>query len=215
MRIDVPRAIVMYLLWLGLISGALIIAMADALPIKLGHIRPENAFTLLIEAELFFVVIIWPFFVPRLLKPVTIDLAKTTESHLLVLQVLVLFVVALPVALLTTSLADVGAGEFLRGHLLVVVTASFVAAMHELADRRKVAFMPWYLLGAFTVAGLAPFADALRGGEPGLLSALSPFVAAARIEGAWTFGIAAVLGTLTLATMVLSAVGRRPASATA
>ncbi len=215
MKVDVPRAIVMYLLWLGLISGVLIVAMADALPVKLGFIRPENVFTLLIEAELFFVLVIWPFFVPRLLKPVTIDLAKGTETHLLVLQVLVLFVVALPVALLSTSLADVGAGEFLRGHLLVAVTASFVATLHDLAERRTIAFAPWYFLAMFAIAGFAPFADALRSGSPGVLSAISPFVAATQLDGSAPLVMSGVFGVFTVATMIVSPFALRRASAPA
>lgn len=217
MRIDVPRAIVMYLLWLGLISGSLIVAMSDALPVKVGFLHPDNVFTLLIEAELFFVLVIWPFFVPKLLKPVTIDTAKTNESHLLVLQVLVLFIVGLPVALLCTSLSDVGAVPFLAGHLLVAAAASFVAALHDLAIERKFAFAPVYFAVAFAIAGLAPFVDFLRWGReggsgmPGLLTWVSPFWTASRLEGSAPIVMAAVLGAVAVSAMVAAPFARKRA----
>ena len=205
MRIDVPRAIVMYLLWLGLTAGALLVAMADGLPVKLGFIRPDSVFTLLIEAELFFVLFIWPFFVPRLHKPVTIDASRLgTGAHLLVLQVIVLFVVALPVALLCTNLADIGTGEFLRGHLLVAVLATFVATLHDAATERGATLAPWYFLAAFIVAGGAPFADYLRwsrGGTPGLLSHVSPFWTGARLDGAAPLIMTAVFAAATIGLM--------------
>jgi hypothetical protein len=196
MRVDVPRAVVLYLLWLGFISGALIVGMSDLSPLPLGVIDPTNVFTLLIEAELFFVLVIWPFFVPRLLKPkVELSAARLgAEGHLLVLQVGVLFVVALPVGLLCQNLASVSPGGFLAGHLLVVVMASFVASLFAIAEERRVSVAPWYLLGMFACAGGFPFAHFLTGGRLGWLASASPFWAAAG------------LGTGAAAPMVLSAV---------
>jgi hypothetical protein len=192
MRIDVPRAAVLYLLWIGFISGALLVGMADLLPVSLGSIDPSRVFTLLIEAELFFVLVIWPFFVPRLLKrDLTVDTAKLAsvggESPMLVLQVAVLFVVALPVALLSSTISSVSPGAFLRGHLLVAVMASFVAALLNATKGRNAGAVSGYFLGLFLLAAGGPFVHFLatehfQAGSLRFLASMSPFWAAVHLE---------------------------------
>lgn len=214
MRIDVPRAVVMYLLWLGIISGALLVGLTDALPVSLGIVSPETAFTLLIQAELFFVLVIWPFFVPRLLLPkVTIDTSKLRgiggEAHVLMAQIGVLIVVALPVALLCSSMADSSPSALAIGHLLVAVAAAFVAALFDVASQRGWRIAPWYAAGLMGVSGLLPLVNHLaeaHGGVAGLrwTAALSPFWAAANLDPAGALsavpmGMTAVFAVATVA----------------
>lgn len=97
-RLNVPRALTLYLAWMGLTCGALLAGIGGLLPFGLGAVGPDAAFIALVEAELFFVVVVWPFFMPRLILPQAAAAVKTAgpgaESHLLILQVVVLLVVA-------------------------------------------------------------------------------------------------------------------------
>ncbi|MBI2931970.1 MAG: hypothetical protein HYY16_09985 [Planctomycetes bacterium] len=188
MTIHIPRAIVLYLLWLGFISAALLCATGNVLPFGLGFISPEDAFTCLIEAELFFVLVIWPFFIPGLLvRKVSIPSGVSGHAHLLVLQVCVLFVVALPVAFLCQNLADVGARVFFSGHLLVATAACFVAALFGVGAERKNRVAPWYFLGFFVASAFVPFvhyvAVEFAGQSLRFLAAVSPFWGAAELDG--------------------------------
>jgi hypothetical protein len=216
MRVNVPRAIGLYLVWLSFISGVLLLAMGDVLPLRLGFITPENAFTCLIEAELFFVLVIWPFFIPRLLVPrapgvapapaspgVVVPTGVSGEGHLLVLQVCVLFVVAMPIAFLCQNLGNVGAREFFTGHLLVATAASFVAALFSLGAERQARLGPWYILGFFVASALLPFLHFLAGAFAGrslrFLSALSPFWGASLLDEATPLVSAGLFGGAALA----------------
>jgi len=214
MKVNVPRAIGLYLVWLSCISGVLLLAMGDVLPLRLGFITPENAFTCLIEAELFFVLVIWPFFIPRLLVPrasgaapapagVVVPAGVSGEGHLLVLQVCVLFVVAMPIAFLCQNLGNVGAREFFTGHLLVATAASFVAALFSLGAERQARLAPWYVLGFFVASALLPFLHFLAGAFAGqslrFLSALSPFWGASLLNEATPLVSAGLFGAAALA----------------
>ncbi len=199
MRISVPRAIGLYVVWLSFISVVLLAALGNVLPFQAAFVTPENVFTCLIEAELFFVLVIWPFFVPRLLVPkVELPTGVGGEAHLLVLQVCVLFVVAMPIAFLCQNLAQVGAREFFNGHLLVATAACFVAALFGAARERQTRMAPWYFLGFFVLSAMLPFAHYLAvefaGGSLRFLSAVSPFWGAAQLDGAMPLVSAGIFG---------------------
>ncbi len=207
MRVNVPRAIGLYLVWLSFISGALLLALGDVLPFHLAFITPENAFTCLIEAELFFVLVLWPFFIPRLLLP-RIEMPKIPtgvggEGHLLVLQICVLFVVAMPAGFLCQNLANVGPREFAMGHLLVATAACFVAALWWVGSERGVRPAPWYFLGFFVASALLPFAHYLAlefaGASLGFLSAVSPFWAAGELEQSTPMVASTIFGVVAVA----------------
>jgi hypothetical protein len=187
MRIHVPRTIGLFLLWLGFISAALLAATADLLPFGLGAMGPESAFTCLIQAELFFVLAIWPFFIPRVVVPrMEVPAGISAEGPLLVLQVCAMFVVAMPLALLCQMLGSVGARAFFVGHLLVATAGAFVAALFGTGPERPARVAPWYFLAFFAASGLVPFAHylSLEYSGPSLraLSAVSPFWSAADLD---------------------------------
>jgi hypothetical protein len=218
MRVNVPRAIGLYLVWLSFISGVLLLALGDVVPMRLAFITPESAFTCLIEAELFFVLVIWPFFIPKLLVPrapmPSIPTGVGGEGHLLALQICVLFVVAMPVGFLCQNLANVSAREFAIGHLLVATAAGFVAALWWAGSERGVRMAPWYFLGFFVASAMLPFVHYLAiehaGASLGFLSAVSPFWAAAEL-GSGTPIVASVLfGTVALALFMAAPFLRRP-----
>src|SRR5262245_52422066 len=101
---------------MGLTCGTLLAGIGGLLPFGLGAIGPDAAFLGLIEAELFFVMVVWPFFMPRLILPEAAAAARKIgpggESHLLILQVVVMLVVALPLALVGRALSHIEAGVF-------------------------------------------------------------------------------------------------------
>ncbi|HTF55952.1 MAG TPA: hypothetical protein VK661_01675 [Planctomycetota bacterium] len=211
MQLNVPRALALYLAWTGLTCGALLVAIGGMLPFGLSSMGPDGIFLCLMEVELFFVTVLWPFFMPRLLRPAVEGAIKTAgpgaESHLLILQVGVLLVVALPLALVTQDLSQITVGQFFRGHLLVGAIACFVTALvGQLGWART---RPWYFLAFFTFSALFPFLGFLSGEVGGgsrleFLAVLSPFWAAAQLQpGAsisWAPGAqAAVFGLLAVA----------------
>lgn len=222
MRLNVPGTLALYLAWMGLTCGTLLVGIGGMLPFGLGSIGPDAAFLGLIEAELFFVTVVWPFFMPRLLLPEAAAAVRTAgpggEPHLLILQIGVMLVVALPLALVSRNLSQIGAGEFLRAQLLVGAIACFVTALLDRPASRRIRH--WYFLGFFAVSALFPFLGFLageqgRGTGLNFLAAVSPFWAAAQFRSdaalSWAPGAQAVIfGVLAL---VLLAAGpfRRPA----
>jgi len=224
MRLNVPRALALYLAWMGLTCGTLLAGIGGMLPFGLGAIGPEAAFLGLIEAELFFVTVVWPFFMPRLLLPEAAAAVRTAgpggEPHLLILQIGVMFVVALPLALVSQNLSQIEAGEFFRAQVLVGAIACFVTV---LLDRPAAArIRSWYFLGFFTVSALFPFLGFLsgeveRGQGLGFLAAVSPFWAASQFRSeaalSWAPGVqAAIFGVLAMALLVAGPF-RRPSPA--
>lgn len=217
MRIHLPRALGLYLAWLSLVSGALLVALGSVLPFGIGRIDPRGAFACLIEAELFFVLVVWPFFIPRLFVPRgPVPLGPGVEGHLLVLQVGILFLVALPLAFLTRNLADLGAREFFVGHALVASVACFVAGLFTLAGIRVQRVAPWYLAGLFAASAALPFLHflSLEYGGPALgwLAVLSPFWGAARLEEVAPLVSSAIFALAAVALFLAAPYVRSPAA---
>jgi len=209
MRLNVPRAVALCLAWVGLICGVLVVSIQGILPFRLGAVGPDAVFLALVEAEIFFVTVVWPFFMPRMLIPKAgIEAVRTAgpggEPHLMILQVGVLLVVALPLALVSQNLSEISAGQFFRGHLQVAALAVFVTVLLDVLGGART--RPWYFLGFFTVSALFPFLEFLAsesGGSPklGFLAAFSPFWGAAQLQAGaplgWAPGVqAAIFGVL-------------------
>jgi hypothetical protein len=209
MRLNVPRAVALYLAWVGLTCGVLVAAIQGVLPFRLGAVGPDAVFLALVEAEIFFVTVVWPFFMPRLILPKAgVEAVRTAgpgaEPHLMILQVGVLLVVALPLALVSQNLSEISVGQFFQGHLQVAALACFVTVLLAVLGEARV--RPWYFLGFFTVSALFPFLEFLSaetGGSPrlGFLAAVSPFWGAAQLQSGaplgWAPGVqAAIFGVL-------------------
>lgn len=181
-RAPLQRTVVLYLAWLAAIGGALIVMLGDLLPIPLTFVRPETLFTCFLECQVFFVVMVWPLFLPPLIR----EGAAATN---LMAQIAVLLVFSLPLALLTADISDASPRTFIAGQLLIAVLAGFVAGLYTLAGSRGWRVGPWYTLGAFVVSAGLPFLGFLShevarsesGPGPDLtfLAAVSPFWGAA------------------------------------
>lgn len=215
-RLNVPRALALYLAWMGITCGTLLAGIGGLLPFGLGAVGPEAAFVGLIEAELFFVTVLWPFFIPRLILPEAKAAAQTAgpggESHFLMLQVGVLLAVALPLALVSRNLSQIDGGAFFRSQLLVAAVGCFVTVLLNRPAAARI--RTWYFLGFFVVAALFPFLAFLSGemtrGGLDFLAGASPFWAGAQFRSeaplSWAPGAqAAIYGGL--AVLILS-IGR-------
>src|SRR5690349_5032468 len=187
-RFNVPGVLSLYLAWMGLTCAALLAGIGGMLPFGIGSLGPDAAFLGLIEAELFFVTVVWPFFMPRLILPQAATVTKIvgpgSEPHLLILQIGVMLGVAMPLALVSRNLSQIGTGEFFLAQLLVGVIACFVTALLDLPGMGRIRH--WYFLGFFMCSALCPFVGFL-GREMGIdwvgnLSVLSPFWAAAQFR---------------------------------
>lgn len=180
---DLRKAVPLLLAWLGTTSGALLLPLSDALPFRLGFVRPDNLFTVFVEMELLFVVLLWPLFLPAL---------RPRES---LPRLAALLALGFPPLLVAANLSDAGAGTVLRAQSLVASLAAFAAGLFGLLGERA---GPGYYLVAFLLSAAAPFVAFLSRefGGPDLsgLAVLSPFWGAARpsFAPALLFGVAAL-----------------------
>ncbi|HEU4335231.1 MAG TPA: hypothetical protein VFT32_12110 [Candidatus Eisenbacteria bacterium] len=215
-RFNVPGVLSLYLAWMGLTCAALLAGIGGMLPFGIGSLGPDAAFLGLIEAELFFVTVVWPFFMPKLILPQAAAATKIVgpggEPHLLILQVGVMLGVAMPLALVSRNLSQIGTGEFFKAQLLVGAIACFVTALLDRPEARRV--RTWYFLGFFALSALAPFVAFLAGemgagGGAGFLAAVSPFWAAAqfRSEAALSWAPGAQAAIFGVAALVLLSMG--------
>ncbi|MBV8879505.1 MAG: hypothetical protein JO332_06065, partial [Planctomycetaceae bacterium] len=71
MRVSLPplqRSTGLYLAWIGGLCGAVILLLGNVFPVPLPFATPAAFFVSLVELELFFVLLVWPLFVPSLRK---------------------------------------------------------------------------------------------------------------------------------------------------
>ncbi|MBI2900741.1 MAG: hypothetical protein HYY17_11205 [Planctomycetes bacterium] len=233
-RVNLQRTIVVYLAWLGFIGTGLVLVLSDIAPVLSAYVRPENLYNFLLYSELFFVLALWPLFIPRILSedreapPVTAESGQALDAargpadraagggapqsgaapcqgqvHILMLQVVLLFVFVLPLAFICQNISNLGLWTFFKGQLQVAVLACFVAALFSLAADRKWRAAPAYYLGFFLSCAGLPFLYYLvlefTGAPLGFLGIFSPFWAASRLDAEPTaliqcaiFGAAAV-----------------------
>jgi hypothetical protein len=181
-RVDPSRAIVVHLSWLGALVGALVAMMAEVSPVRLSFIRPETLFVAFTEVQVFFAALVWPLFLPWLLRD--------AGMRGILLEIGLLVVFALPLALLCADVSNAGAGAVIRAQLLVAALASLAAGLRKSAR--------WYILAILALSAAPPFLQfvvRVLGHGPDLSWAAwaSPFWAAARIDEAWSLAAAALL----------------------
>ncbi|MHC4606590.1 MAG: hypothetical protein ACYTAF_06600 [Planctomycetota bacterium] len=181
-REQVRKSALLYLYWMGSLGAVLVVVAADLLPFRLAFVSPENLFVCLIEAEIFFVLAVWPLFIPSILRLQENGPKERTHAPILFLHILLMLLFALPLALICTSVSDAGAGLFFRGHLLVAVLAFFVAALFDLAHTLRLRIAVWYYMVFFLASAALPFLYFVirehGASGPEFLSFFSPFWAA-------------------------------------
>ena len=192
-RGPLQKAILLYLTWLGVIGGALIVMLGDLLPLSLSFVRADSLFTCFLQSQIFFVVFLWPLFLPVLIR------GSESGTGLLV-QVVVLMVFALPLSLLCANISDVSWGRLISGHALVVALAVFVGGLFILAGARGWRTGPWYYLGAFILSAGLPYLGFLSHQvievDLSYFAAISPFWGALDVGGGRTLAQSIVFGVL-------------------
>lgn len=184
----------LYLTWIGLLCAAVVLLLADVLPFPVTFATPRNFFLCLVQVEVFFALLIWPFFVPSLGR-------QGAQGLQFVAYIAVLLVVALPLLLIAANVSSVPAAGLIRAQALVaglgLLAAGFAARLRNA--------VPGYIAGVFALSAIPPFElflnHQLGAKAPGAIAWFSPFWAASA-DGApaWVLGGAAgVAGIVLLA----------------
>jgi hypothetical protein len=187
----IHQSTALYLSWIGTLCGAFVLLLADLLPFPLPFATPASFFTAVVQVEIFFVLLVWPLFVPSLLRG-----GCAAPTLLLYIAMLLLF--SLPLAMIGANVSSVDAGGLMRSRAHIAALAALAAGVAA----RLPSAMPWYLLGVFWISAAHPFWSYLQhqvgAKAPGISVYLSPFWGAAVAESgpAWVqiglFGAAGV-----------------------
>jgi hypothetical protein len=193
----------LYLAWIGGLCGAVLLLIGNLLPFPLPFATPDAFFGCIVELEICFVLLVWPLFVPGLLK-------QGIPAPMLMAYVGALLLFALPLVLIAANVAAVDAGSVARSQVLVAALAALGAGV---AARFRAA-LPWYLMGVFWLSAAHPF-WAFLGREMGASAPrgavyLSPFWGAVAAESTPAWVQAAVSG---IGGAVLLALTRRKETA--
>ena len=182
----------LYLSWIGALCGAFVLLLADLLPFPLPFATPAAFFLSVVEVEIFFVLLVWPLFVPSLLRG-----GCAAPALLLYVGVLLLF--SLPLAMIGANVSSVEASGLVRSRAHLAALAALGAGVAA----RLPSALPWYLLGAFWVSAAHPFwfflQHQLGAKAPAVSIYLSPFWGAAAHESApvWVqtclYGVAGIV----------------------
>jgi hypothetical protein len=193
----------LYIAWIGGLCGAIVLMLADVLPIRLSFATPENFFSCMVELEIFFILLLWPLFVPSILR-------EGVPPPALLAYVGLLLLFALPLLMIAANVASVGAAGLVRSQLLVAALAALGAGVAA----RLPSALPWYLLAVFWLSAAHPFwsflGDQLGAKAPAVSVYLSPFWGAVVGHGAAAWVQTGLYGAAGLA---LLAVNPRKAAA--
>lgn len=198
------RSTALYLSWIGGLCAGIVLLLADLLPFPLPFATPANFFGAIVELEIFFVLLVWPLFVPTLLR--TGCAAPTLLAYV---GALLLF--SLPLAMIGANVSSVDGSALIRSRALVAALAALGAGMAA----RLPSALPWYLLGVFWISAAHPFWFFLQhqmGAQaPAISVYLSPFWGAAAAESAPAWVQTGLYGLTGLVLLTLA--GKRKAAA--
>jgi hypothetical protein len=192
---NLNRPIVVYLIWLGLTGLTILLFLAQ--PKFLKFASPEYIYHCLLCAELIFILIIWPMFLDKVLG-VKISIQNNAVSSaakeslkkltMVFMQVVMLFVLAFPLAIICYGVSNGGLFILLKIHIVTFVMALFVVSVFYLNSTIKLGLTPWYYLFMFLVSAGLPFLYYIGleylGKDLIGLSIISPFWAVLYIEDA-------------------------------
>lgn len=166
------------LTWMLFLSAALLVLLSEAVPLEMPALRPEGALTLFVQAEAFFLLLLWPLF-----------LARPDASASVMWQLAVVLVLSLPLSFVAAGVAGAGPAAWVESRILVASVALVPAGFF---------LSPWAAKGAaaYFAAVLAlslglPYAGFL-GAPDSLAAAGSAFRAASLVlEPGWAAGVGA------------------------
>jgi hypothetical protein len=200
----IHQSAALYLSWIGGLCGGYFVLLGGLLPFPLPFATPANFFASIVELEIFFVLLVWPLFVPSLLR-------AGCAPPALLLYVAVLLLFSLPLAMIGANVSSVEAAGLVRSRALVAALAALGAGVAA----RLPSALPWYLLGVFWLSAAHPFwfflQHQLGARAPAISVYLSPFWGAAADETAPAWVQAGFFGAAGLILLVLA--GKRKADA--
>jgi hypothetical protein len=192
------KSAALHLAWIGGLCGTIILMLADLLPYRLPFATPDKFFAAVLSLEIFFVLLVWPLFVPSLL-------GEGMPTPMILVEVAVLLLFGLPLVLIAANVTGVDAGSVLRGQALVAALAALGAGVA--ARLRPV--LPWYFLAVFWLSAAHPFwaflGDQMGAASPRMSVYLSPFWGAVADTPGPAWVQAAVYGLGGLALLALPA----------
>lgn len=193
----------LYLAWIGGLCGAVVLMLADILPFPLPFATPDRFFLCVVELEIFFILLLWPLFVPSLLRD------KVAGPQVLAYAG-VLLVLALPLVLIAANVSSMDAAGLVRSQAHVAALAALGAGVAA----KLPAALPWYLLAVFWISAAHPFwaflDHQLGAKSPAVSVYVSPFWAAAAGQAAPAWVQTGLYGVVGVVLLVLS---RRKAEA--
>lgn len=140
-------------LWVILLVGSTIALLTgDLLPLP--FLNEATLFIGVLVIGLVFVFLLWPLILPRLLEGTE---GTTGSIVVLLVQMLLMFLLALPVLVACRFVSAVPMDEFLVGSGLLFASAIFVGALHLLCRSFHLNLHPTYYLLFFLTQALLPY----------------------------------------------------------
>jgi len=194
----------LFLSWIGGLCGGIVLLLADLLPFPLPFATPANFFGAVVAMEIFFVLLVWPLFVPSLLR-------TGCAAPMLLAYVAALLLFSLPLAMIGANVSSVDASALIRSRALIAALAALGAGVAA----RLPSALPWYVLGVFWISAAHPFWFFLQhqmgARAPAVSVYLSPFWGAASAESAPAWVQTGLYGVAGLVLLTLA--GKRKAAA--
>lgn len=153
-RLSMQKAVLIYLVWLGILSAAILAVLSKAFPIELDFVGDETLYLCLVEAELIFIYFVWPLFIPSTL----VESTRVQDSVTTVLlQVFLLVLFSIPLALLCQNISNAGGGTFVKANALVIASAVLVGFLYVLAKTVRLNLQPYYYFFLFLTQAGVPY----------------------------------------------------------
>lgn len=207
---------VTYLTWMACLTLGLILAMTGGIPLKLALLEASNLNILLVQVEIFFLLLVWPLFIPAMAGH--LERRRDRCAHLLG-HALVLLLLSFPLALVTHFVARTDAPTLLAGRVLAAAAALFVVGVFGLGPAGNERLSRGYFLTALVTTGLLPYASFVmtRATDTGVLTWFSPLWSAAQlnVEPATPLTTAAIFGGVGAAMLAVAWMRKAPATAAA
>lgn len=193
---DNTRLIVGYLVWLSMSAFVLICALVPGFPLPASFLNAENAFFILVETQIFFLLFLWPLFMLSPIDHGIVGQKSSSEANMTspetrtgtvspsrlmlpVFHLLFLIIVALPIIWMSQEVANMEFGATLRFIVVFGMLGLIVSGMSMLGSRAAKPVLGVYLALAFFISVCLPFIHYLTlefmGFDLSLAARFSPF----------------------------------------
>jgi hypothetical protein len=208
---ELRRALATWLCWMTFLCLGLILAMSGTLPLRLAILERRNLNVLLLETEIFFLLLVWPLFIPMMVQHLQ---GRRDRCLQLLIHGLILLLLSFPLALVTHFVSRAEATVLLAGRLLAAAAALFVVGFFGLGQDRRERLSRAYFLLLLILTGALPYAHFIltRAADAGVAAWFSPLWSASRLNAAPGLPLtsAAIFGGVGAALVGMSFLRRHP-----